>query len=279
MEVLTKNDTNSDTQPTGYLQSKIGKIAYWIEGKGNSILLLHSAGHDHRDFDSILPELKEKYRVISIDWPGHGMSPIPEPASSATAVTYGDILPDLVKELAPQGAVLIGNSIGGYASMRLALENPSLVKGLVLVDTGGMNDPDWKAKTFSNLKGKVWFTGLIWNFFPEQYLKIRNKYTESILYRIKERENVEGAKEVNASIWKSFLDEKHDLREKVAGIHAPTLIVWGEFDPVILPELATRLHEKIGGSKLAVLKTGHVPFAEDPKSFLKVTIPFIQSIF
>ncbi|TGK00339.1 alpha/beta hydrolase [Leptospira langatensis] len=279
METTIENPSGVEKKPTGFFPSKLGKIAYWIEGKGKPIILLHSAGHDHQDFDSVLPELSAKYKVISIDWPGHGMSPNPEPSSSASAVEYAQIIPDLVKDLAPEGAVLIGNSIGGFASLNLALQRPELVKGLILVDSGGMNEPNWVARNFSALKGKVWFTGLVWNFFPNQYIKIKNRHTQSILSRIKERENIEGAKEVNAAIWKSFLDERHDLRAKVDRIKAPTLIVWGEFDPVIEAKIATQLHEKIQGSQIALLKTGHVPFAEDPKAFLQVTLPFLQTIY
>ncbi len=278
MEAVLENKTTSPKLPSGYYTSKLGKIAYWIEGKGKPIFLLHSAGHDHNDFESILPSLSEKYKVISLDWPGHGLSENPQPATSASAVEYAEILPDLVTQLSPEGGIFIGNSLGGFASMDLALKKPELVKGLVIVDSGGLNDPDWITKSFAGLKSKVWFTSFVWNFFPNHYIKVRNKYTESILSRIKERENVEGAKEVNASIWKSFLDERHDLREKVSQIQVPTLIVWGEYDPVIDPKLALRLHEKVKGSKLAYLKTGHVPFAENPKEFLKVTLPFLNSI-
>lgn len=264
--------------PSGYFSSRFGKVAYWVEGKGKPIFLLHSAGHDHYDFDSILPSLSKKYKVISLDWPGHGISQNPEPLTSASAVEYAGILPEIVKELAPEGGIFIGNSLGGFASMNLALIKPEFVKGLVIVDSGGLNDPDWVTRSFSTLKSKVWFTSLVWNFFPNQYIKIRNEYTEAILERIKERKNIEGAKEVNAAIWKSFLDERHDLREKVSNIQAPTLIVWGEYDPVIDPKLASRLHEKIKGSKLSLLKTGHVPFAENPREFLRVALPFLDSL-
>lgn len=278
METLLEPSSMETDQPKGYFESKIGRIAYWIEGKGNTILLLHSAGHDHKDFDSIREELSKNYRVVSIDWPGHGHSPNPNIMENASAVKYAEVLPDFVKQLAPEGVVVIGNSIGGFAGMKLALEKPSLVKGLILVDTGGMNEPDWKTRLFVGLKGKPWFTGLVWNLFPNHYIKIENKYTRAILERIRSRKVIEGSVEVNASIWRSFLEEGHDLRESAKNIKVPTLIVWGEFDPVILPEIGKDLREKIQGSNLVLLKTGHVPFAEDPKSFLKFALPFIRSV-
>ncbi|PJZ51805.1 alpha/beta hydrolase [Leptospira adleri] len=275
-----KSTIQSEEKPSGIFQSRQGSIAYWIRGKGETLILLHSAGpgHDHRDFDAVVPKLSESFRVISVDWPGHGSSGFPNPVDSASAVSYADILPELVELLAPKGAVLIGNSLGGYASMRIALDKPNLVKGLILVDTGGMNDPDFKTRMFVKLMSSLWFTGATWNAFPNYYIKVENPYTKSILTRIEERKRVEGSKNVRAAIWKSFSDERHDLREKVAKITAPTLIVWGEMDPVIVPELGERLHDKIKGSRLVFLKTGHVPFAEDPEGFLEAAIPFLKSI-
>lgn len=281
MQIQSMETNNiQDEKPSGYFHTKLGLIAYWIKGKGENLILLHSAGpgHEHRDFDAIIPKLSESYRVISLDWPGHGKSEFPNPLESASAVSYAEILPDLIKQLAPGGAILIGNSLGGFASIKLAVEKPDLVKGLILVDTGGMNDPDFKTRTFVKLMSNLWFTGVTWNAFPNYYLKVENRYTKSLLDRVKEKENIEGSKQIRTSLWKSFSDEGHDMRERVSGITVPTLIVWGEKDPVILPEFGEKLSQKIKGSQLVFLQTGHVPFAEDPETFLKITIPFLKSI-
>lgn len=281
-ETVVENRTNSlivdGEKPSGYFESKFGKVAYWIQGKGKTVFLLHSAGHDHRDFEAILPTLTSKFRVIRLDWPGHGESENPSPPSSASAVSIAEVLQEIAPKLAPEGAVFLGNSVGGFASLKMALEKPELVKGLVLVDTGGMNAPDFTTRTFSSLKGSVWFTKLSWTAFPKYYLKIRNEYTNLILEQIRKKGEQEGAKEVNAAIWKSFLDPKHDLREKVKDVRQPTLIVWGMQDPVLEPSLGKTLHREIKNSQIVFLKTGHVPFAEDPEAFLKALVPFLDSV-
>ncbi|EQA44411.1 Ndr family protein [Leptospira broomii serovar Hurstbridge str. 5399] len=279
--VMNANSNAQDSKedkPSGFFESKYGKVAYWIKGKGRTVFLLHSAGHDHRDFDAIVPALTSKYRVICLDWPGHGISSNPTPPSSASALSIAEVLQEVAVQLAPDGAVFLGNSVGGFASLKMALEKPKLVKGLILVDTGGMNAPDFKTRTFTNLKGTLWFTGLSWTAFPKYYLKIRNEYTNQIVERIREKGTQEGAKEVNAAIWRSFLAPGHDLREKVREIKQPTLIVWGAEDPVLEPSLGKTLHGEIKNSQAVFLKTGHVPFAEDPDAFLRAAIPFLDSI-
>ncbi|MDV6237278.1 alpha/beta hydrolase [Leptospira ellisii] len=269
------------SRPTGFFPTKQGAVAYWISGKGETLFLLHSAGpgHEHRDFDAILPELSRSYRVIAVDWPGHGASELPNPPDSASAVLYAETLPSMIETLSPNGAILIGNSLGGFAAMKTALDNPNLVKGLVLVDSGGMNEPDFKTKVFVKLMSALWFTKATWNSFPEYYVKIDNEYTRSILSRIRERKSAEGSVNVRAAIWKSFSDERHDLRERVSSIRTPTLIVWGKNDPVIFPEFGEKLRGKIPGSKLVFLNTGHVPFAEDPQGFLAALHPFLRSVY
>ena len=50
---------------------------------------------------------------------------------------FADVAEELVERLAPEGAVVVGNSVGGFAAGRLAIRRPELVRGLVLVDSGG----------------------------------------------------------------------------------------------------------------------------------------------
>ncbi|WP_246046992.1 alpha/beta fold hydrolase [Leptospira ognonensis] len=270
-----KNPLETEEEPSDYFESSFGKIAYYTKGKGPKLILLHAAGHDHRDFDAILPALISKYQVISLDWPGHGKS---EWSSSEeiSAVFFPTLLREFLEKKAPEGSILMGNSIGGYASLKLALEQPNLVKGLILVDTGGMNELDISSKAFIKLKSNIWFTSMIWNFFPKFYTKIENVHTNQMLDRIKKAKLEPKAVETNASLWKSFLDENYNLRNFVSQISQPTLIVWGKNDPVIYPKFGRDLHDKISDSEFELLDTGHIPFAEDPERFLQILFGFLS---
>src|SRR5690349_6043776 len=102
-------------------------------GTGEALLLLPANPGTHRDFEAVVPELSRRYRVIAVDWPGFGDSPAPEPPGSASAMHFARVARGVVEALGLTRVTVIGNSVGGYSAVRLALECPDRVEALVLV--------------------------------------------------------------------------------------------------------------------------------------------------
>src|SRR5882724_2332530 len=117
------------------LQTSFGTVSYTDEGSGPPVVLLHAALHDRTDFAPVIGALATGRRVLALDWPGHGESPLP--ATPLRAVEFGDLLVEFADRLDLSSAVIVGNSVGGYAACRLALERPDRVAGVVLVNNGG----------------------------------------------------------------------------------------------------------------------------------------------
>lgn len=253
------------------------QIHYKEAGNGKCLVLLHAAGHDLRDFDSIYDSLSKTYRVIAVDLPGHGESQVIEPPSSINILKLTEIIQGFAQIVVQEPAIYIGNSVGGYISISLALAQPDNVKGLVLINSGGFNEPSFITNNFTHLKGKEWITNLLWNIFPDLYIKIKNKYTTEILNRIKLNKN-KNSVETNASIWRSFLYPEHDLREKAKQVQSPTLLIWGKRDPVIELKIGIHAAQTIPDARLELMNTGHLPFAEDPEKFLSILEPFLNTI-
>src|SRR5262245_55774967 len=118
-----------------FVECRTGKVAYEEHGEGTPIVLVHSAGHDHRDFDAVVPVLARSYRTIAIDLPGFGASDAPSEPLATTSELYTDVLEDIVARLQLGAAIFVGNSVGGSAAIRLALRRPELVRALVPVDS------------------------------------------------------------------------------------------------------------------------------------------------
>lgn len=272
-----KTMTDKMTVTMNKITTSYGAISYTDTGKGKPLFLLHAAGHDHNDFESIHDELAKSYRVIALDWLGHGKSDYPDPSSEISAVMLAEVLREIVYKLDLEPAIFLGNSVGAFASASLAVSDPKKVKALVLVDSGGFFEHDFKARAFCSFKGSEFWTGVLWNKFPSFYLKIKNDNVLKILQNIR-NEKSERAIAVNAAMWRSFASPDHDLRESGKRISAPTLVIWGKLDPVIPVTLAETVVKTIPNSKLKLLDTGHMPFAEDPEGFLKVLIPFLEEI-
>src|SRR5262245_43414408 len=142
------------------IQTSTGPIAYEERGSGDPILLLPSGAHTQADFDELRARLPDGFRTISLDWPAHGGSP---PGEGSVGVSRGaDVAEEIAAELAPDGAVVLGNSVGGFAAGRLAIRRPDLVRGLVIVDGGGFGGFPARARIFCALMSRPRFLRTIY---------------------------------------------------------------------------------------------------------------------
>src|SRR5262245_8548939 len=128
------------------LDTATGPVFYDERGAadGAPIVLLPSGGHDHHHHDELRHRLAlASFRTVALDWPAHGASPAPSEPASATL--FADVAEALVEHVvgesghagvgAAAGAVVVGNSVGGFSAARLAIRRPDLVAGLVLIDS------------------------------------------------------------------------------------------------------------------------------------------------
>src|ERR1700740_1897005 len=99
------------------LETTAGPIAYDMKGGEEhakaTIVLLPSGAHDHHDFDELRALLPQDVRTISLDWPAHGQSP---PSNApGTAMHFADVAEQLIEQLPPSGAIVLGHSVCGFA--------------------------------------------------------------------------------------------------------------------------------------------------------------------
>lgn len=260
------------------IHTRAGRVAYSEMGSGPTVLLLHATLHDRRDFDPILETLARSYRTIALDWPGHGESDPVDPAVEPSAPLFADVLEDIVDGLGLTRAVLIGNSVGGFAAARLAINRPECVAGLVLVNTGGFVPLGPATRAFCRVIGSRAFVRLGAPAFIRGYMKAKTDNDREIVARaIAATKTAEGIR-TEMGLWRSFATPEHDLRSRAAELTAPTLIVWGKNDIAIPLRAGRATHDAIRGSRLEVLDTGHVAFSSDPRGFLAIAEPLLRHV-
>lgn len=265
------------SDPVKFVELSVGKIAYTLTGSGPPIVLLPAAGHDRHDFDEVVGRLSQTHQVIAPDWPGWGDSTGPAEPRTATAMLYADVLREFVRTLRLENVILVGNSVGGYAATRLALDEPTRVRALVLVNSGGFTPPSFVGRNFVRLRGAESFNRLTWNWFPGRYTKERGPGSRRMLERIRASET-DTRVQILAALWRSFNAREHDLRDRASAIKVPTLLVWGAKDPVIPAAVGRAAARSIPGSRLKLLPTGHVAFVENPALFLETLTPFLEQL-
>src|SRR6202453_3247497 len=156
------------------IQTRAGLVSYAELGSGPTILLLHATLHDRHDSDPIVETLARRYRTIAVDWPGHGDSDAIPAVIEPGAPLFADVLEDVVDGLGVTRAALIGNSVGGFAAARLAINRPESVTGLVLVNTGGfvsLSSPP--ARAYCRVIGSASFVRLCFPAFIRGYMKAK----------------------------------------------------------------------------------------------------------
>ena len=104
---------------------------------GPTVALLHGLGSSAFAFSQVIPGIaRHARRVIAVDLPGTGFSPVPaKPPGIETCVRLLAALYE--RELAGQGAVLVGNSLGGAMAAELAGRFPQLARAVMLIAPAG----------------------------------------------------------------------------------------------------------------------------------------------
>lgn len=251
-----------------------GPVHYSEQGHGVPLVLLHANPGDSRDFDAVIPALAQHYRVLALDWPGYGQSALPAHPETVGASYFCNVLREFIAALALPKVMLIGNSVGGNAAARLAIESPDLVRGLVLVSPGGFTPHNFVTRLFCRLQGSRFaLSPRRWAGF---YLKRRTPVTKAMLERASTVQATQPRLALNRALWRSFAGPEHDLRQSASAIRAPALLLFGKQDPAIPAGKDGKVAAKcISSAQFVALPCGHVSFAEVPELFLAEVQPFL----
>jgi len=111
------------------------KIHYVEAGTGAPLILIHGLADDVGIWDSIIPALSTKFRVIALDQIGFGRSD--KPLLNYRVSTFVDFLDGFLTELKIDRASLVGNSLGAWVAAAFTLTHPGRVDRLVLSDAAG----------------------------------------------------------------------------------------------------------------------------------------------
>jgi pimeloyl-ACP methyl ester carboxylesterase len=121
-----------------------GRLRYCTAGAGDPVVLIHGLGLDASMWEAQWPVLQQEFRAIRYDVRGFGASTMPDAPYS-----HSDDLLGLLDFLEARPAHVIGLSFGGRLALRFALDHPSAVKSLTLIDSaleGHSWSGDWNRK-------------------------------------------------------------------------------------------------------------------------------------
>jgi pimeloyl-ACP methyl ester carboxylesterase len=244
------------------------------------LLCLHAIGHGGGDFAGVEAALHDSYRVISVDWPGHGASG-PD-VSPPSALRYTTLLEGLVRALELKQVVVLGNSIGGAVAVRFAALHPELVRAVILCNPGGMDPGGLIARLFIGHLVSKFHDGAEGHasfkpWFDEYYRSILVTDASAARRTLIVEAGYESAP-VLEQAWRSFAQPEADQRALAASLKMPVLVAWAARDGLIQWSRNREAIEAIPGVKVLQFEAGHSPFLETPAEFLAVVTPFLATL-
>jgi pimeloyl-ACP methyl ester carboxylesterase len=265
------------------------RLAYYDEGSGEAILLIHGMAGSSVTWREILPTLAKKYRVIAPDLLGHGQSAKPRTDYSLGAFAVG--LRDLLDELGVDSATIVGQSLGGGIAMQFLYQHPDYCRRLVLISSGGLGQDVGMILRLLSAPGAEFVMPLIApNFVLRAGNSVKSRLTSMGL------RSPRGAEMWSA--YSSFSDPKTrasflrtlrsvvDYRgQSVSALNRlqlkadlPTLAIWGENDNIIPVDHAYAALEARPDCRLEVLPgVGHFAHVEAPTRVVELIDDFITA--
>ncbi len=254
---------------------------YIKEGNGETVIVfIHGFGGSTYSWRKNMAALAQKYTVVSVDVRGFGYTSR-DPASEYSARGYATHVSTFMDILGIRRPILVGHSLGGEVAVRIALQRPEDIAGLVLIDPAGLPT---QPRSVAPPIPQPLQTTLI-RFFTS--MRVVRSGLESAFYdkslvdsemiaAYRDPLDVEGAEEM---LWRMARTSAPSLnRSEIAQISAPTLIIWGKHDRLIPLSQGRELASLIRGSRLVVLdRAGHMP-QEERASEVNALIDSIASV-
>ena len=265
-------------------------VAYHAAGSGPVVLLIHGITSSSEAWRQVIPALAKHHTVIAPDLLGHGGSAKPRGDYSLGAYASG--LRDLLAALGHQRATVVGHSMGGGIAMQLAYQFPERVERLALVSSGGLGREVGLVLRAATLPGAEWVLPLITRDRPREALGLAS-WLLGVL-GLRTAADVRGTALGLASLSeprarraflhtaRSIIDSSGQRVSATDRLYLaegmPTLIVWGERDPMIPVAHGIAAHAAIPHSRLEFFPgAGHYPFDEDPERFAAVLGDFVAT--
>ena len=253
---------------------------------GDPIVWIHGLGACWQTWLENLPFFARTHRCIALDLPGFGQSKLPD-GWDVSIERYAGVVDELCDRLGIERAIVVGNSMGGFIGIAMAIHFSTRVERLVLVSAAVF----WQeyrraqplvalARTSDASIGRAIVHGQ-----PRMLKRPRLRAAAlafggirypQLLSREMQAELLLTAKRTRGFLPALEALADYPLREELAQVEAPTLIVWGTHDTLVSVNHAHELADLLPNARKAIFgRTGHVAMLERPERFNRTVTEFL----
>jgi pimeloyl-ACP methyl ester carboxylesterase len=224
-------------------------LHYRTVGHGEPVVLLHGLSGSSRWWRRNL-SLAEQFELYLVDLPSGRIGP------RRALSEASEWLHDFMRAAELPRAHVVAHSMGGMIAVRLAANRPEAVDRLVLVAPAGI--PSGRS--------------MIGHALPLLRAAISSS-PEFLLLLARD-----ALRTGPLTLWRTVGELlAEDVRDALPAIRAPTLLIWGDGDPIVPPTVARVLQEEIASARLLLIEgAGHVPMYDHPARFNDAVRRFLQ---
>jgi 3-oxoadipate enol-lactonase len=249
---------------------------YRVHGPDNGPVLAfsNSLGTDARIWDGVIERMASKYRIVSYDQRGHGLSDAP--SGPYKLDDHVDDLANLLDHLGVKTLALCGVSVGGQIAQRFATKYQSRLRGLVLCDTAAkIGDASMWEKRIAAIEAEGiasiatavlerWFGRDYREQHPAEYAGWRN-----MLERMPAQGYIATCQAIRDA----------DLSGEVGSIVLPTLVLAGSEDLSTPPDIVRKTAALLPNARFEIIENaGHIPSIEQPDALAALIQHYLDEV-
>lgn len=265
-------------------------ISYRTGGTGPVVLLIHGMAGSSSSWVPILDDLAPHVTYVAPDLPGHGHSDKPRGDYSLGA--HASLLRDLLTALGHDRATVVGQSLGGGIAMQFSYQYPERCERLVLVCAGGLGQDVMPILRVLAAPGMEYMLPVVCQPFVRTSVealagvaaKVGLRPAPATLEKWRAYTSLidPDTREAFLQTLRAVVDVKGQrvsARDKLYLAEAiPSLIVWGQNDPIIPVAHAYDAHDAMPASRLEIMEgVGHFPHCENPRRFAQILLDFVAT--
>ena len=235
-------------------------------GEGVPVVFLHGLVGLNDHWEGVVARAKSSMRCVMLQLPLLDLEDDDCSIDGATELTAR-----FIERVVGERAVLVGNSFGGHVALKIAINRPDLVRGLVLAGSSGLIEKSM-VSDIQIRPSRGWLERKIGELFHD-----RSKMNQADVDRA--YETLSNRRQARAMVKLSRSARRNHLGDELHRIQCHTLILWGRQDIVTPPEACEQFAKGIRSNKVMWLEEcGHAPMIERPSEFTAALTEYVKSL-
>ena len=236
-------------------------------GEGRRVVFLHGLVGLNEHWDDVVEQVKHRLACVLLQVPLLALRGDDCSIDGVTELTIR-----FLEEHVAEPVILVGNSFGGHVALRVAIQRPDLVAGLVLAGSSGLIEQSIVSDVQIR-PSREWLRRKIAELFYDPDTHLRESDLDRAYTELSDRGGARAMVRLSRSA------RRNHLGDQIRNLEVPTQLIWGRNDIVTPPEAAEMFVRAIGDSRIVWFdQCGHVPMIEKPGPFAQALIEFADEL-